>query len=107
MNRHLVAVIAFMASVFAYADADAVEILSAEELASHCVAFPDDVDSVDGQSQTVIKPLARLFRGVPGVSATAVLGNGRVALILDVPGLLRREVEERTGADRRRRREEV
>ena len=56
------------------------------------------VDTVDGQSQTVIKPLARLFRGVPGVSASAVLGNGRVALILDVPGLLRREVEKRTHA---------
>jgi hypothetical protein len=49
MNRRLVAVFAFVCSVFAYADADAVEILTAEELASHCVAFPDEVDSVDGQ----------------------------------------------------------
>jgi len=29
--------------------ASAVEILSAEELASHCSAFPDDADSTDGQ----------------------------------------------------------
>ena len=49
MNRHLVAVFAFVSSVVACPDADAVEILSAEELASHCMAFPDDVESVDGQ----------------------------------------------------------
>ena len=49
MNRHLFAVVALVASVFASADAEAVEVLSAEELASHCTAFPDDADSVDGE----------------------------------------------------------
>jgi two-component system chemotaxis sensor kinase CheA len=47
------------------------------------------VDTLHGATQTVIKPLARLFKDVPGVSSSAILGNGRVALILDVPALLR------------------
>jgi len=47
------------------------------------------VDALYGASQTVIKPLAHLFKDVPGVSGSAILGNGRVALILDVPALLR------------------
>ena len=47
------------------------------------------VDSLEGESQTVIKPLGRLFQGVPGVSGSAILASGRVALILDVPDLLR------------------
>jgi two-component system, chemotaxis family, sensor kinase CheA len=46
------------------------------------------VDVLHGASQTVIKPLAHLFKDVPGVSGSAILGNGRVALILDVPALL-------------------
>jgi two-component system chemotaxis sensor kinase CheA len=47
------------------------------------------VDVLFGATQTVIKPLAHLFKDVPGVSGSAILGNGRVALILDVPALLR------------------
>jgi two-component system, chemotaxis family, sensor kinase CheA len=47
------------------------------------------VDALHGQSQTVIKPLSKMFRGVAGVSGSTILGNGRVALILDVPALLR------------------
>ena len=43
-----------------------------------------------GESQTVIKPLGRLFRGLPGIAGSAILGSGRVALILDVPALLTR-----------------
>ncbi len=46
------------------------------------------VDSLYGSSQTVIKPLAHLFKEVTGVSGSAILGSGRVALILDVPALL-------------------
>lgn len=51
------------------------------------------VDRIQGQRQTVIKPLAKVFQKVPGISASAILGNGRVALIMDVPGLLRAEVD--------------
>jgi two-component system chemotaxis sensor kinase CheA len=52
------------------------------------------VDAVHGRSQTVIKPLGRLFREVRGISGSAILGDGRVALILDVPALLREAVRE-------------
>ena len=51
------------------------------------------VDALLGESQTVVKPLGRLFRGVPGVSGSAVLGSGRVALILDVPSLMREALQ--------------
>jgi two-component system chemotaxis sensor kinase CheA len=47
------------------------------------------VDALLGESQTVIKPLGRMFQGIRGVSGSAILGDGRVALIVDVPGLLR------------------
>ena len=49
MNRYLVAVIAFACGAFASTEAKAVEILSAEELASHCAVFHDDSEGVDGQ----------------------------------------------------------
>lgn len=52
------------------------------------------VDTLLGQSQTVIKPLGRLFAGLSSVSGATVLWNGRAALILDVPGLLREFAEE-------------
>ena len=42
-------VLAVVFSLYPASDAGAVEVLSAEELASHCVAFPEDSDSVDGQ----------------------------------------------------------
>jgi two-component system chemotaxis sensor kinase CheA len=54
------------------------------------------VDALLGESQTVIKPLGRMFQGIRGISGSAILGDGRVALILDVPGLLR----EALGANR-------
>jgi two-component system chemotaxis sensor kinase CheA len=47
------------------------------------------VNALYGATQTVIKPLPPIFQDVPGVSGSAILGNGRVALILDVPALLR------------------
>jgi two-component system chemotaxis sensor kinase CheA len=47
------------------------------------------VDVLLGESQTVVKPLGRMFQGIPGVSGSSIMGDGRVALILDVAGLLR------------------
>jgi len=47
------------------------------------------VDQLLGESQTVIKPLGRMFQGLPGIAGSSILGDGRVALILDVGGLLR------------------
>jgi two-component system chemotaxis sensor kinase CheA len=42
------------------------------------------VDQVIGGNQTVIKPLGKLFKRAEGVSSGTVLGDGSVALILDV-----------------------
>jgi two-component system chemotaxis sensor kinase CheA len=47
------------------------------------------VEELHGESSAVIKPLGSLFKGIPGIAGSTILGNGRVALILDVPGLLR------------------
>jgi two-component system chemotaxis sensor kinase CheA len=47
------------------------------------------VDSLMGEFQTVIKPLGKIFSHVSGISGSTILGNGEVALILDVPGLVR------------------
>jgi len=47
------------------------------------------VDRLFGENQTVIKPLSRTLGELPGVSGSAILGNGRVALILEVEGLMR------------------
>jgi two-component system chemotaxis sensor kinase CheA len=57
------------------------------------------VDALLGESQTVIKPLGRMFQGVRGISGSAILGDGRVALILDVPGLLREALARRACAE--------
>jgi len=46
------------------------------------------VDRLMGEFQTVIKPLGQIFSNVCGVSGSTILGNGEVALILDVPGLV-------------------
>jgi len=46
------------------------------------------VDHVIGEHQTVIKTLGRIYRDVEGVSGATILGDGRVALILDVPRLV-------------------
>jgi len=48
------------------------------------------VDRLVGEFQTVIKPLGRLFSHVTGVSGSTILGNGEVALILDVQGLVQK-----------------
>jgi two-component system chemotaxis sensor kinase CheA len=46
------------------------------------------VDAVEGESQSVIKPLGRLFRGLRWIAGSTILGSGRVAMILDLPTLL-------------------
>ncbi len=48
------------------------------------------VDQLMGEFQTVIKPLGQLFGRLQGVSGSTILGDGEVALILDVPGLVQR-----------------
>ncbi len=46
------------------------------------------VDELLGQHQVVIKSLETNYRRVPGVSGATIMGDGRVALILDVAGLI-------------------
>jgi two-component system chemotaxis sensor kinase CheA len=46
------------------------------------------VDQVVGQHQAVIKSLGRAYRNVQGISGATIMGNGSVALILDLPMLV-------------------
>jgi len=48
------------------------------------------VDELLGQQQVVIKNLESNYRKVPNVSGATILGDGKVALILDTSGLVRR-----------------
>ncbi|HPU51636.1 MAG TPA: chemotaxis protein CheW [Burkholderiaceae bacterium] len=48
------------------------------------------VDELVGQHQVVVKNLEANYRKVPGVSGATILGDGRVALILDVGHMVRR-----------------
>jgi two-component system chemotaxis sensor kinase CheA len=45
------------------------------------------VDELLGQQQVVIKNLEANFQKVPGVAGATILGDGRVALILDINGI--------------------
>ncbi|MCC6406603.1 MAG: chemotaxis protein CheW [Planctomycetes bacterium] len=46
------------------------------------------VDELLGQQQVVVKNLETNFRRADGISGATILGDGRVALIVDVPGLI-------------------
>lgn len=48
-----------------------------------------EVEELVGQQQVVVKNLERNYRRVPGISGATILGDGRVALIVDVGGLVR------------------
>ncbi|HZW03316.1 MAG TPA: chemotaxis protein CheW, partial [Anaerolineaceae bacterium] len=47
------------------------------------------VDALMGEEEVVVKTLGALVGDIPGVSSGAILGDGQIALIIDVPGLLR------------------
>ena len=46
------------------------------------------VDHVIGEHQTVIKSLGRMYQGISGLSGATILGDGKVALILDLPQIV-------------------
>ena len=46
------------------------------------------VDRVLGTHQTVIQSLGKFYRDIEVFSGATIMGDGRVALILDLPGLL-------------------
>ena len=47
------------------------------------------VDHVIGQEEVVIKPLGAFLHGLPGMAGSTITGDGNIALILDVQGLLK------------------
>jgi len=47
------------------------------------------VESLIGQEEVVIKPLDALLQGTPGMAGATITSDGSIALILDVPNLLK------------------
>jgi two-component system chemotaxis sensor kinase CheA len=58
------------------------------QLGSQRVGFV--VDALIGQEEVVIKPLDALLQGTPGMAGATITSDGHIALILDVPNLLKR-----------------
>lgn len=46
------------------------------------------VNALHGDTQIVVKPLGHMFQEISGISGSAIMGSGRVALLLDVPTLM-------------------
>lgn len=46
------------------------------------------VDQLMTQEEVVIKPLGALLQGIAGLAGATITGDGRIALILDMPGLM-------------------
>jgi two-component system chemotaxis sensor kinase CheA len=59
------------------------------------------VDTILGQRQVVIKSLEANYQRVPGIAAATILGDGRVALILDVDAVIRGPTTEPVPAESR------
>jgi two-component system chemotaxis sensor kinase CheA len=47
------------------------------------------VDSLVGQEEVVIKPLGKSLQGTPGMAGATITSDGKIALILDIPSLLK------------------
>jgi two-component system, chemotaxis family, sensor kinase CheA len=47
------------------------------------------VDEVLGKQEVVIKSLGETLKDIPGITGGAILGDGRVGLILDLEGVFR------------------
>lgn len=71
-------------------ESPAIEQIVIVEMDGNRVGFV--VDHIIGEHQTVIKTLGKVYKDVQGVSGATILGDGRVALILDIPQLVQ-EVE--------------
>ena len=57
------------------------------------------VDELLGEAQTVIKPLGKMCNALKGISGSTILGDGKVALILDVPALTQKAQMTQAAAD--------
>jgi two-component system chemotaxis sensor kinase CheA len=47
------------------------------------------VDQLVGQEEVVIKSLGKMLQGTAGIAGATITGDGRIALILDVPNMLK------------------
>jgi len=47
------------------------------------------VDEVIGLEEVVIKPLGALLHGLPGLAGSTITGDGQIALIVDIPSLIK------------------
>jgi two-component system chemotaxis sensor kinase CheA len=56
------------------------------------------VDDIIGQQQVVIKSLEENFERIEGIAGGTILGDGNVALIVDVQGLKSMHLEHRNAA---------
>jgi two-component system chemotaxis sensor kinase CheA len=56
------------------------------------------VDGVLGEHKTVIKPLGRMYKKFPEFSGASILGDGSIALILDVPKIIQTAGQDEHGA---------
>ncbi|QTA83949.1 Histidine kinase, Hpt domain-containing [Desulfonema limicola] len=65
-------------------DIEQVVIIDAENFKAGIVT-----DRVIGDHQTVVKPLGKTFKNAEGLSGATFTGDGNIALILDIPGLIR------------------
>jgi two-component system chemotaxis sensor kinase CheA len=46
------------------------------------------IDAIGERFETMLRPPAGLMKTVPGISGTAVLGDGRVVMVLDLEALI-------------------
>jgi two-component system chemotaxis sensor kinase CheA len=69
----------------AITDTDTALLIAIESEGKRCALM---VDELLGQHQVVIKTLGTTLKNIPGVAGGAILGDGRVGLILDAAGLM-------------------
>jgi two-component system chemotaxis sensor kinase CheA len=53
------------------------------------------VDKIIGQQEIVVKSLSPIIGPTPGLSGATILGDGRIALIVDIPGLINAAINTR------------
>ena len=58
------------------------------------------IDAVLGQNQVVVKPLGQNINTTNGVAGAAIMGDGKIALVLDLDGLVRYVRASNSQADR-------
>jgi len=77
----------------AYAKADETAHVVVVSVGTKRVGFV--VDQLIGQEEVVIKPLGKMLHGTAGMAGATITGDGRIALILDIPSMLTRYASSR------------